>query len=89
MVLDPIWIESHAFHCSPCPAVVIGADRVIQQKFGPLLRSVDFERDHSRWPDQDSILALLRNHKGTLFDSEAAAKFGRQHHGATSADSAS
>jgi len=89
MVLDPIGVESHAFHRRPCPTVVIGADGVIQQKFGPSLRSVDFDREHSRWADQDSVLPLLRDHKGTLFDSEAAAKFGRQYHGATPADSAS
>src|ERR1700689_2643074 len=78
MVLDPIRIEVHAFHRSPRPPVVIGAERVIQQKFGPSLRSVDFERDYSRRPDQDAVVALLRDHKGTLLDSKAAAKFGRQ-----------
>jgi hypothetical protein len=89
MVLDPIGIEIHAFHNCPCPAVIIDADGVIQQKFGPSLGSVDFERDHRRRPDQDSILAFLRDHKGTLLDAEPTAKFSRQHHGATPADSAS
>ena len=88
MVFDMIGIEIHAFHHRPCPAVIIDADRVIQQKFGPSLGTVDFERDHRSWPDQNSILAFFRDHKGTLLDAEAAAKFSLQHHGATPADSA-
>jgi hypothetical protein len=89
MVLDPIGIEIHAFYRGSSPAVVIGAECVIQQKFGLSFRTVDFEREHSRGSNQDSILTLLRDHEGALLDSEAAAKFGRQHHGATTADSAS
>ena len=48
MVFDRIGIEIHAFHCSPCPSVVIGADRVIQQKLGLTFGSIDFERNHAR-----------------------------------------
>jgi hypothetical protein len=88
MVFDLIGIEIHAFHRRPCPTVVVGAERVVQQKLCPSLRSVNFERDHSHGPNQDSILALLRDHKGTLCDPEAAAKFGRQHDGATAPNSA-
>ena len=86
MVLDLIGIEIHSFHCSPGPSVVIGGERVIQQKFGPSLRSVNFDRHLSRRPDQDSILALLCDYKGTLLVSKAASKFGRQHHSATTSD---
>jgi hypothetical protein len=86
MVLDRIGIEIHAFHRGPCSAVVVGGERIIQQKFGPSLRSVNFDRHHSRRPDQDSILALLCDYKGPLLDSEAAAKFGRQHHCAAPTD---
>ena len=88
MVLDLIGIKIHSFHRSSCTTVVIGAERVIQQKFGPSLGSVDFDRHHSRRADQDSVLTLLRDYKRTLLDSETAAKFGRQHHGTTAADSA-
>ncbi len=48
MMLDPIWIKIHSFHRSPCPAVVIGADRVIQQKLGLSFGSIVFEPDHAR-----------------------------------------
>ena len=86
MVLDLIGIEIHAFYRGPYPPVVIGAQRVIQEKFGPSLRSVSLNRQYGRRPDQDSILALLCDYKGTLLDSEAAAKFGRKHHGAAPTD---
>jgi hypothetical protein len=88
MVLNLIGIEIHAFYRSPRSPVVIGADRVVQQKFGPSLGSVDFDGNHGRRSNQDSVLSLLRDHEGTLFDSEAAAKFGRQHHSAAPAYSA-
>jgi len=77
VVLYPIGIESHAFHRSACSSVVIGVERIIQKKFGPSLGRVDLDRDHRRWPDQDSIFAFLRDYKGTLLDSEASTKFGR------------
>ena len=86
MMFDRIRIEIHAFHGGPCPPVIICADRVVQQKFGPSLRSVNFDRHHGRRPDQDSILAFLCDYEGALLDSEAAPKFSRKHHGATPPD---
>ena len=66
MVLNPIGIETRAFHLGPRTAVVIDADCVVQQKFGLSFGSVDFELDHTSQTTQHSKEAagpLLRTRR--------------------------
>ena len=82
-MLNPVRIEAHAFHLGPRPAIVLGIDSVIQDKFGPTLRRVDFDREHGRRPDQDSVFPLFGDEERPLFDAQATAEFRRQHDRAT------
>jgi len=85
-MLNPVRIEAHAFHLGARAAVVLGIGSVIQDKFGPTLRRVDFDREHRRRPDQDSVFALFGNNERPLFDAQATAEFRRQHDCATAPD---
>ena len=85
-MLNPVWIEAHVFYLGPRPAIVLGVDSVIQQKFRPTFRCVYFDRKHRRRPDQDSVSALFGDDERALFDTEATAELRWQHDCATSAD---
>ena len=50
MLLDAVGIGAHAFHLGSYPAIVLATDSIIQQKFGPTLRRVNFDWKHRRRP---------------------------------------
>jgi len=85
-MVDPVRIEAHPFHLGARPTIVLSVDRVIQQKLGPVSRWVDFDWQHRRRADQDSIFAFFSDDEGTLFNSQASAEFRRQHDRATTTD---
>jgi hypothetical protein len=78
MVLNLAGIEAHPLYFGLRTAIVICANGVVQEKFGPAFRAVDLDRQHRRWTDEYSILALFSDHEGTLLDTQAAAKPRRQ-----------
>jgi hypothetical protein len=74
MVLNPARIEAHPFYFGLRAAIVLCANGVVQEKFGPAFRAVDLDRQHRRWTDEYSILALFSDHEGSLLDTQAAAE---------------
>jgi hypothetical protein len=46
MMLYPVRIETHAFHLGPCLAIVLRADRIIQQESA--LRSGEYFSIHTK-----------------------------------------
>ena len=72
-------------YLGPRSAIVLGTNSIIQDKFGPTFRRVDFYWKHRGRPDQDSILALFGHNERPLFDTEATAELRRQHDCATAA----
>ena len=85
-MLDPVRIKARAFHFGSCSAIILASNSVVQEKFGPTLRRVDFDRQHHRRSDQDPILALFGDDERPLFDAQATSQFCRQHHRAAAAD---
>jgi hypothetical protein len=74
------------FYVGSYPAIVLATDSIIQQKFGPTLRRVDFNRKHRRRPDEDPVLALFGDNERPLFDTQTTAELRRQHDCAMAAD---
>jgi hypothetical protein len=85
-VLDTVGIEARTFHFGPCTAIVLGAHRIIQEKFGPALQRIDLDREYRCWPDQNSVCALFGDNKRSFLDAQAAAELRRQHDGTAAAD---
>jgi hypothetical protein len=49
MMLDSVRIEVHALDLRPGSAIVLGTDRIIQDRFSPALRRVGLDQQHARW----------------------------------------
>jgi hypothetical protein len=83
MMLDAVGIEAHAFHLGSYPTIVLATDSIIQDKFGPTFRRIDFYWEHRRRPDQDSVFALFGHNERPLFDAQVTAELRWQHDCAT------